>query len=146
MFMCKACGEVYDNWVDYCPRASCNGGYDEGIEDFVPVDDAFAPVIQTLQKKGYEIDSCNFGNAVNPLTGSPQIVFDDIIMDYYDEYELAEQLFVDVPAPWRFSIIDGKPTINAYIFGADNMIRYHDFLIAHSAIAEWAENADELVY
>ena len=146
MFMCKACGDMFDNWVEICPKSDCNGGYDNGIEDFVPVDDAFAPVIQTLQRKGYSIDSCNFGHAYNQITGAPEIVFDDFLLDYYPEEVLKHEVFADIPYPWRFNVIEGVPTITAYIFGADKMERYQDFLIAHSAIAEWAENAEELVY
>lgn len=145
MFMCKACGDMFDNWVESCPKSDCNGGYDLGIEDFVPVEDSFAPVIQLLQKKGYEIDSCVFGNAMNALTGSPEIVFDEILLEFFDEDELVK-VFADIPSPWRFTIKDGKPTLIAYVFGVDKIVRYHDFLIAHSAIAEWAENADKLVY
>lgn len=145
MFMCKACGEIYDNYHKVCPRANCNGGIDDDVEDFLPVDNAFAIVIQTLQKKGYDIAYCNFGSAVNSLSGSPEIVFDTLLMDYFDKDELAT-IFADVPYPWKFTVIEGYPTLEAYIFGANPMERYHDFLIAHSMLAEWAENAPELVY
>lgn len=148
MFMCNACGELYTNCFDECPKAGCNGGIgiDDGIVDIVPVDDAFAPVIQMFQKKGYEVDYAEFGHAVNTITGSPMIVFKDFLFDYYDFEDFKNEIFKDIPSPWVFKVIDGSPALWAMILGSDRMEKYHNFLIAHSALATWIEDAEELTY
>lgn len=148
MFMCKACGELFDGMYSFCPKASCNGGHEEagGIRsDIIHVEDAFAPVIQMLHKKGYEIKASEFGNSVNCLRGCPEIYFDDVLLDILGEDEL-ERAFVDLPSPWKYRVSSGMPMITAFIFEKDPVERYHMFLMAHAALADWANEVEELEY
>lgn len=148
MFMCRACGELFDGCYTRCPKASCNGGHEDvdgNNGDIIYVDDAFAPVIQMLQKKGYEIEACEFGNSVNCMRGCPEIYFDGILLDILGEDEL-ERAFIDVPSPWTYHMSDGHPMLTAFIFEKDAVERYHMFLMAHAALADWADEAEELKY
>lgn len=148
MFMCKACGELFDGMYSRCPKASCNGGHEEAEganHDIIYVDDAFAPVIQMLHKKGYEIVSSEFGNSVNCLRTCPQIRFSDILLDILGEDEL-ERAFIDLPSPWKYRLSSGFPMITAFIFETDPVERYHMFLMSHAALADWANEVEELEY
>ena len=148
MFMCKACGELFDGMYKRCPKASCNGGHEEADgagRDIIYVDDAFAPVIQMLHKKGYEIASSEFGNSVNCLRGCPEIRFDDILLDILGE-KVLECAFADVPSPWTYGVYNGHPTLTAFIFETDPVERYHMFLMSHAALADWANEVEELEY
>ena len=71
-YMCAACSEVYDNYFTECPKVHCDGlAEDDAV---IYVEDVFAPVISMLNKKGYEVKECHFGNPNNNLTGQPYIM------------------------------------------------------------------------
>lgn len=143
MFMCLACSEIYDNYFDVCPKACCNAGNDDVVDEIIYVDDVFAPVLAEFNKKGYEIYDSDFGNPNNNAKNYPYIVFSDYICNYFDSDGVAK-LFDKLPAPWEFEIKDGHPTISCCIFGSNSMSRFCGLLRAHLVLANFVENLDEL--
>lgn len=143
MFMCLACSEIYDNYFDVCPKACCNAGNDDVMDEIIYVDDVFAPVLAELNKKGYQIEDASFGNPNNSLSDNPYVTFSDYFYDILGEDETAE-LFINLPDPWRFKIDCGHPTIYCCIFGKNSMERFKHLLDAHMQLAYFVEDLDEL--
>lgn len=141
-YMCAACSEVYDNYFTKCPKVHCNGlAEDDAV---IYVEDVFAPVISMLNKKGYEVKECYFGNPNNNLTGQPYIMFHDFLYEECGADEL-EELFADLPEPWELKNKNGCPVITCYIMdGGDKMLHFCKLLSAHINLTLFVKNLPEL--
>lgn len=141
-FMCAACSEVYDDYFTKCPKVYCNGlAEDDAV---IYVEDMFAPVISMLNKKGYEVKECRFGNPNNNLTGQPYIMLQDFLYEECGADEL-EELFAVLPEPWELQSKNGYPVITCYIMDkGDKMFHFCKLLSAHIDLALFVKNLPEL--
>lgn len=141
-YMCLACSEVYDDYFEKCPKVKCNGCTED--DAVIYVEDVFAPVVSLLNKKGYEIEKCSFGNPNNNLTGQPYIVLHEYLYEECGADELKE-LFSDLPEPWKLIDNNGYPTITCYIVDkGDKVVHFCKLLEAHIALAHFVEELPEL--
>lgn len=141
-YMCLACSEVYDDYFEKCPKVKCNGYAED--DAIVYVDDMFAPVVSMLNKKGYEIKKCYFGNPNNNMTGQPYIVLHEYLYEECGADGLKE-LFNDLPEPWKLIDKDGYPMITCYIMDkGDKVAHFCKLLEAHIALAHFVEDLPEL--
>lgn len=145
--ICPVCNNIYSDEYEYylnsCPMETCN----DEIGELIHVDCAIAPIAAEFNKKGWSIESVEFGSPTNQIKHPSYIQFSSFLLgdDMFTEKDLRIELD-NIPCGWAFCVEDGHPMIKMDIYFGDNIERTQKFMKAWLDIAEFVGNMSELYY